>query len=79
MKLLIDENRENITIELLPTLEIGWLNGWILICLLYLTYSIVPVIFPKDVVERLYDKSGRTKRHNALVYLGSDLRLCILC
>ena len=57
--------------ELLPTLETGWLNGWILICLLYLTYGIVLVIFPRNVVARLYDKSGRTKRHKILIYIGS--------
>ena len=47
--------------ELIPALKIGWLNGWILICLVYLTYGILLLVFPKDVVARLYDKSGRTK------------------
>ena len=57
--------------ELLPKLEIGWLNGWSLICLLYLTYGILLLAFPKDVVARLYDKSGRTKRQKILIYMGS--------
>ena len=57
--------------ELLPKLEIGWLNGWSLICLLYLTYGILLLAFPKDVVVRLYDKSGRTKRQKSLIYIGS--------
>ena len=57
--------------ELIPALEIGWLNGWILVCLLYLTYIILLIVFPKDVVERLYDKSGRSKRHKMIVYIGS--------
>ena len=57
--------------ELIPTLEIGWLNGWVLLCVLYLTYGFLLWIFPKDVVTRLYDKSGRTKRHKILIYLGS--------
>jgi len=57
--------------ELFPTLEIGWLNGWILICLLYLTYGIVLLVFPKDAVVRLYDKSGRNKRQKILIYIGS--------
>ena len=56
---------------LIPTLEIGWLNGWILVCLLYLTYIVLLIVFPKDVVERLYDKSGRSKRHKMIVYIGS--------
>jgi hypothetical protein len=59
--------------ELIPALEIGWLNGWILICLLYLIYGILLWAFPKDVVARLYDKSGRTKRQKFLIYIGSFL------
>ena len=56
--------------ELFPELKIGWLNGWILICLLYLTYGVLLKIFPKDVVARLYDKSGRGKRHKILILVG---------
>ena len=29
-----------VEMELIPTLEIGLLNGWILICLMYLIYGI---------------------------------------
>ena len=69
--------------ELLPTLKIGLLNGWILIVLLYLTYGIVLLVFPKDVVARLYDRSGRTKRHKILIYIGSGFAfayfLLIIC
>ena len=60
-------------IELIPVLEMGWLNGWILICLLYLMYGFLLWSFPKDVVARLYDKSGRTRRSKILIYLGSSL------
>jgi protein-S-isoprenylcysteine O-methyltransferase Ste14 len=59
--------------EPVPALEIGWLNGWILICLLYLIYGILLCAFPKDVVVRLYDKSGRSKRQRSFVYVGSLL------
>jgi protein-S-isoprenylcysteine O-methyltransferase Ste14 len=59
--------------ELIPTFEIGWLNGWILICLLYLLYGILLWAFPKDVVARLYDKSGRTERQKKFIYAGSLL------
>lgn len=57
--------------EIFPTLVIGWLNGWVLICLIYLIYGVLLWVFPKDVVARLYDKSGRTKRHKISIYLGS--------
>jgi protein-S-isoprenylcysteine O-methyltransferase Ste14 len=59
--------------ELTPALEIGWLNGWILIGLLYLTYGLVLIILPKDVVARLYDKSGRSKKHKIIIITGSFL------
>jgi len=62
-----------IEMELIPALEIGWLNGWILVFLLYLTYGILLVTFPKDVVARLYDKSGRGKRQKVFIYIGSLL------
>ena len=59
--------------ELFPALELGWFNGWILIFLLYLTYSILLFIFPKDIVARLYGKSGRSKRQQVLISIGSML------
>lgn len=57
--------------EFIPVLEIGWLNGWFLIVLLYLTYSILLKVFPKDVVARLYDKSGRSQRRKIHILIGS--------
>jgi protein-S-isoprenylcysteine O-methyltransferase Ste14 len=57
--------------ELFPELEIGWRNGWLLIVLLYATYSILLMIFPKDVVARLHDKPGRNKTHRRRILMGS--------
>lgn len=51
-------------------LEIGLLNGWLLIVLLYLIYGLLLWIFPKDAVARLYDKSGRKRRQKAIIYAG---------
>ena len=56
-----------------PALEIGLLNGWLLIALLYLAYGVLLLVLPKDVVTRLYDKSGRTKRQKAIIYAGGLL------
>jgi protein-S-isoprenylcysteine O-methyltransferase Ste14 len=61
--------------ELIPALGLGWLNGWILIGLLYLTYGLVLIILPKDVVARLYDKSGRSKKSKLIILAGSLLTL----
>ena len=59
--------------EFIPVLEIGWLNGWLLIGLLYLIYSILLKVFPKDMVARLYDRSGRSKRRKIHILIGSIL------
>ena len=59
--------------DLIPTLEIGLLNGWILICVFYLIYGVLLWAFPKAIVARLYDKSGRAKRKKLLVWVGSLL------
>jgi len=48
--------------ELIPALEIGFLNGWILIVLLFGAYGFVLAFFPKNVFDRLYDRSGQRKR-----------------
>jgi protein-S-isoprenylcysteine O-methyltransferase Ste14 len=57
--------------ELVPALEIGLLNGWLLIGLLYLVYGVLLLFFPKDMVARLYDKSGRTERQKSIIYAGA--------
>ena len=59
--------------ELIPAFRIGWLNGWIFVCLLYLTYGVLLMVFPKNVVTRLYHRSGRSKRQKVTVYIGSLL------
>ena len=48
--------------ELFPELELGWLNGWLLLGSLYLLFGALLLLFPKHVVARLYDRSGWTRR-----------------
>ena len=47
--------------ELFPNLEIGFLNGWILIVLFFGAYGIMLSFFPKNAIARLYDRSGQRK------------------
>ena len=47
--------------ELFPNLEFGLFNGWILIVVFFVAYGIMLVFFPKNVVARLYDRSGQRK------------------
>ncbi len=61
--------------EWMPDLSIGWLNGWIPLALLALTDGILFLVFPKDVVVRLFDRSGWTQRQVVFTVIG---KLCAL-
>jgi|LGOV01.1.fsa_nt_gb protein-S-isoprenylcysteine O-methyltransferase Ste14 len=58
--------------ELIPSLEMGWLNGWILLCLLYLIYGVFLTTFPKEVRARLfyYDRSRWSKKQRIFYVMG---------
>jgi len=66
--------------ELIPTLEIGWINGWILLCLVYSIFGILLILFPKDVVSRLYnyDRSSWSKMQRAFYIIGKLFALVCL-
>lgn len=66
--------------ELTPALEIGWLNGWILLCLYCLMFGILMKTFPKDVVTRLFghDRFGWSKTQRAFYVIGKLLGLVCL-
>jgi hypothetical protein len=44
--------------ELSPTLGIGWLNGWVPLAFEFLIQGLLLLVFPGDVVSRLFDRSG---------------------
>jgi len=58
--------------ELVPALEIGWLNGWIPLGLLVLVEGLLLTVFPREVVARLFDRSG-WERKQALFTAGGKL------
>ena len=66
-----------VEMELFPTLELGWFNGWILLVVLYGTFGILLLIFPKAVVARLYeyDRSRWSKKQRAYYVIGKILIL----
>jgi hypothetical protein len=61
--------------ELIPTLEFGWLNGWILLALEFLIQGSLLLIFPKDVVARLFDRSGWTVKQRIFTIAGKVFSL----
>lgn len=64
--------------ELVPTLKFGWLNGWILLCLLCLIEGFLLIVFPKDVVTRLFDRSGWDKKQRTFTVIGKLFSLACL-
>ena len=56
--------------ELFPALQIGWLNGWVLLVVLYSIFGILVLSSPKDVIRRLYDRSGWSREQAVLVRIG---------
>lgn len=64
--------------ELIPRLEIGWLNGWILLALEFLIQGLLLLVFPKDVVSRLFDRSGWNKKQRGFTIIGKVFSLACL-
>ena len=61
--------------EIFPAFEIGWLNGWIFMVVFFLIFGIIIKTCPKEVITRLYDKKGWTKKQ----YIFTKLwKLCAL-
>ena len=64
--------------EIIPTLEIGWLNGWILLAFEFLIQGFFLLIFPKDVVSRLFSRSGWSVKQRAFTIIGKMFSLACL-
>jgi protein-S-isoprenylcysteine O-methyltransferase Ste14 len=56
--------------EIIPVLKIGWLNGWILLAFEFLVEGSLMLVFPKDVVSRLFDRSGWSEEQRVLLIAG---------
>ena len=56
--------------DMTHALKIGWLNGWLLLGLLALTEGILFLILPKQVVTRLFDRSGWSRKQAVFTVVG---------
>jgi protein-S-isoprenylcysteine O-methyltransferase Ste14 len=56
--------------EWMPKLQLGWLNGWIPLGLVWLVELGLLALFPKEVVRRLFDRSGWSQRQRAFTVAG---------
>jgi protein-S-isoprenylcysteine O-methyltransferase Ste14 len=66
---------QEIGMELFPALQIGWLNGWVLLCILYSIFGVLLLAFPKEVVRRLYDRSDWSRMQRVLILIGKLMAL----
>jgi protein-S-isoprenylcysteine O-methyltransferase Ste14 len=64
--------------ELLPALKLGWLNGWIPLVVEFLIEGFLLLIFPKDVVARLFDRSGWSVKQRVFTIIGKVFSLACL-
>ena len=64
--------------ELIPKLSLGLLNGWLMLASFYVVFAILMLVYPRDVVKRLYDISGWTKRQRTLSAAGKPFTLACL-
>ena len=57
--------------ELIPVFQIGWLNGWTLVGLLYMVFGALLMAFPKDVRAKLfnYDRSHWDKKQRVFYFM----------
>jgi len=64
--------------ELIPALKLGWLNGWILLVLEFSIQGFLLLVFPKDVVARLFDRSGWSVKQRIFLVAGKVFSLACL-
>ena len=56
--------------QVFPDLQLGFLNGWIPLAVMFLTLGVLSRSFPKDVRQRLYDRSGWSQEHRRIATLS---------
>jgi hypothetical protein len=60
---------------LIPEIQISWLNGWIGLAMLSVTEGTLFLLFPREVVARLFDRSGWSPKQRVFTIIG---KLCAL-
>jgi protein-S-isoprenylcysteine O-methyltransferase Ste14 len=64
--------------EWMPELKFGLFNGWVPLVLLALTDAILFIIFPREVVKRLWDRSGWQTKQVIYTVIGKVCALVCL-
>ncbi|MBN1312440.1 MAG: isoprenylcysteine carboxylmethyltransferase family protein [Anaerolineae bacterium] len=56
--------------EWLPDMHFGWLNGWLMLAVFFLVFGLLLLIFPKDIVAKLYSATGWSQEQRILTASG---------
>ena len=64
--------------QFIPDLQIGWLNGWILLAFFYVLFGLFLLSCPKSIVKKLYSVKGWSKRERILSVIGKPFSLVCL-
>ena len=61
--------------QFVPDLQLGWLNGWVLLAFFYMLFGIFLLSCPKPIVKKLYSVKGWSKREYILSAIGKPYSL----
>lgn len=64
--------------EIMPKLEFGVLNGWLLLVVELLFQGGLLLVFPREVVSRLFNRSGWSTKQRAFTITGKVFSLVCL-
>ena len=64
--------------EFLPIMKMGWFNGWMPILAFYLPFGFLMLVWPKEIVKKLYAVSGWSKTERIMSLAGKPFALTCL-
>jgi protein-S-isoprenylcysteine O-methyltransferase Ste14 len=64
--------------ELIPQFDPGWLNGWVPLVIFYLPFGLLMLIWPKEIVKKLYAVSGWSRSERILSLAGKPFALATI-
>jgi protein-S-isoprenylcysteine O-methyltransferase Ste14 len=64
--------------ELLPSMKVGWLNGWLMLGTFYLFFAVLMLTFPRYVVANLFSVSGWSREQRILSTIGKPFSLAVV-
>ena len=54
--------RKGGVMQFIPDLQLGWMNGWVLLAFFYMLFGLFLLSCPKPIVKKLYNVKGWSKR-----------------